>query len=378
MSEDDLAPIIYTKWPSSNGTEPNATLWPNGYDIPARPSWLNTTVVDEVFGFGEKYNRRPPVFPKYPLAYNTILNSSVGYFDSLYLLAASASSSYMLCSIRESLTPNCSTIYQASLSGGSLESRCEDASDDLAYSKSDPKATNGVLSSDWINVAISWATSLSLNAGISDGKAANARLLSQLIPTARSLDPSLPSIAEALAVLAGSTLLTSSRDSPFIHFWNYSTTVPTLAVPQFQGFNASVQTQDYASGGTQRWQGIFYAVLSIVFLTNLFCLGYFLVQGGLVTDFIEPQNMFCLSLNSPPSRRLDGSCGGGPEREQFRTKWYIGCEEEREHFFIQEGEVQPEPRQPRRRRGGLADDDGMLGSPLTNMYTKLSKRSSML
>lgn len=376
--------MVYSTWPEARGKEPDATAWPNTYKIPTRPSWLNVTVVDEVFGFGEKYNRRHPVFPKYPLPYNTILNSTVGYFDSLYMLATSATSSFMLCSIRQSLTPNCSTIYRASLSGGSLESQCEKANDDLAYSKSDPKATNGVLSSDWINVAISWATSLSLNSGISDGNASNARLLTQLIPTARSLDPSLPSIGEALAVLAGSTLLTSSRDAPFIHFWNYSaTTIHTLAVPQYQGFNASVQTQDYASGGTQQWQGVFYTVLATVFFTNVFCLGYFLIQGGLVTDFIEPQNMFCLSVNSPPSRRLEGSCGGGPKREQFRTKWYIGYEEEREHFFIHEGDVQPKPHRPwrRRLRGGPAgadEEDEMHGSPLTNMYTKLSNGSSLL
>ena len=386
MSKDELAPIIYSEWPESNGTVPNTTTWPNAYNIPARPSWLNATAVDDVFGFGEKYNRRHPVFPKYPKEYNTILNSTVGYFDSLYLLAASATSSYMLCSIRQSLTPNCSTIYRASLSGGSLKTRCEDPTDDLAYSHSDPKATNGVLSSDWINVAISWATSLSLNAGISDGNAANARLLSQLIPSTSSLDPSKPSIAEALAVLAGSTLLTSSRDAPFIHFWNYSTTVPTLAVPQYQGFNASVQTQDYASGGTQRWQGIFYAVLALVFFTNVFCLLYFLYYRRFVTDFIEPENNFCLALSSPPPRRrLAGSYGGGPEKEQFGIPWFIGGDPHRGHF-IHEGEPQPAPPRSQRRRRfwgrRTADDDDheeiLGGSPLTNMRNKMSKRKSML
>lgn len=386
MSQAELAPLVYTLWPYFNGTQPNVTLWPNEHGIPLRPSWVNKTVVDEVFGWGEKYNRRPPVFPKLPNAYNTILNHTVGYYDSLYMLATSASQSYSLCSIRQSLTPNCSTLYTASLSGGTLESRCEDLSDALAYSKSDSKATNGVLNSDWINVAISWATSLSLNAGISDGKAANARLLSQLIPSNRELDPSLPSIAEALAVLAGSTLLTSTRDAPFIHFWNYSTSIHVLEVPQYQGFNASLQTQSYASGGTQRWQNIFYAVLATVFFTNIFCLIYFLVQGEMVTDFIEPQNMFCLSLNSPPSQRLAGSCGGGPEREQFRTRWAIGHEKEHDHFFVTESDVQPAPRRRSGRwglgrgGGGPADDDDheMMGTPLTNMYTKLSQRKSFL
>lgn len=392
MNQTELEPLVYTLWPYWNKTQPNATLWPNEHGIPLRPSWLNKTVVDEVFGFGKKYNRRHPVFPKLPLPYNTILNSTVGYFDSLYMLATSASESYMLCSIRQSLTPNCSTMYTASLSGGLLESRCEDPSDALAYSKSDPKATNGVLNSDWINIAISWATSLSLNAGISDGKAANARLLSQLIPPARALEPSLPSIAEALAVLAGSTLLTSTRDAPFIHYWNYSTSIHVLEEPQYQGFNASLQTQSYASGGTQRWQNIFYAVLATVFFTNVFCLVYFLVQGEMVTDFIEPQNMFCLSLNSPPSQRLEGSCGGGPEKRQFHTRWRIGQEVENEHFFVRESDVQPAPRRRRSGRwgwgwgwggGGAAAnvvDDEMMGTPLTNasMYMKLSKRKSIL
>lgn len=387
MTKEELAPLVLTTWPAYKNVTIDTTMWPKNYSIPAPPSWLNKTAVDDVFGFGEKYNRRHPVFPKYPLPYNTILNSSIGYFDSLYMLATSATNMSMLCSIRQSLTPNCSTIYRASLSGGSLESRCEDPTDPLPYSKSDPNATNGVLNSDWINVAISWATSLSLNAGISDGNAANARLLSQLIPTARSLDPSLPSIAEALAVLAGSTLLTSSRDAPFIHFWNYSTTIPTLAVPQYQGFNASLLTQDYASGGTQRWQNMFYVILATVFFTNVFCLVYFLVQGEMLTDFIEPQNMFCLALNSPPSRLLDGSCGGGPEKNQFRTKWAIGCEAEHDHLFFQEGKYQPDLHPSgrqlgrwRRRVGGgsMEEDDEMLGSPLTNMYTKLSKRRSIL
>lgn len=382
MTEDELAPMIYAKWPGAHGQVIDPKTKPNDYHVPTRPNWLNHTAVDDVFGFGEKYDRRHPVFPKLPQPYNTILNRTDSWIDSFYMLATSPTSSYMLCSFRQSLTPDCSTIYRASLSGGSLESRCGDDRDALAYSKSDPKATNGVLNKDWINIGWDWALALALDAGSNDANASLPRLLSQLIPTAPSLNPSLPSIAEALAVLAGSTLLSSSRDSPFIHFWNYSETVPVLKEAQYQGCNASVRTQDYASGGTQRWQRLFYTVLATVFFINVLCLGYFLVQGGFVTDFIEPSNMFCLSVNSPPSRRLEGSCGGGPEKEQFRTKWFIGCDKEREHFFVHEGKVQPHPRRsprrPWRHHAGLEDDDEMLGSPLVNMYTKLSKESSLL
>lgn len=375
MTEDELKPMVYTAWPEGVGKAINASMWPAGYDIPATPSFINKTAVDDVFGFGEQYGRAHPVFPKYPIPYNTILNTTLQYVDSIYLLATSQTSSYMLCSIRSSQTPNCSTEYRASLSGGSLSSRCEDAKDHLAYHRSDPDATNGVLNKDWINVAVDWALALSLNAGISDGKASNARLLTQLIPTSDVLDPSLPTIAEALAVLAGSTLLMSAIDAPFIHYWNYSTTVPTLAIPQYQGFNATLRSQDYASGGTQRWQSIFYIILVLVFATNIFCLVYFIVRGGLVTDFIEPQNTFALALNSPPSRRLDGACGGGPEKEQLRTNYYIRLDRDHDHLFIQEGEIQPVPKMKKPSSLELE----MQGSPVANMYTRLStKRTSLL
>jgi len=255
-----------------------------------------------------------------------------------------------------------------------MNAHCEDPEDRLAYGKSSANATDGVVLKDWASVATLWATSLSLNAGITDGAASNARLLSQLIPTQQALDPSLPSIAEALAVLSGCTLLMSSLDSPFIHFWNYSTTVATLNEPQYQGFRAALRTRDYASGGTQRWQGIFYIVLFLTFATNLFCLIYFLVRHGLVTDFIEPQNLFALSLNSPSSYALDGACGGGPEGEQLLMDWHIKMDHEREHFYIQNGRGPP----PLKRRRTRPLDFEMHTSPVIQTYTKLSSRHSSI
>lgn len=375
MQEEELTPIVYSQWPSGNGTAMNVTGWPAGFDIPSYPSWLNQTPVDDLFGFGEKYGRRHPVFSKLPKAYNTVLNSTGWYIDSIYLLAASATGEYTMCSLRGSVTTVCSTRYHASLSGGNMSAQCEDQQDNLAYIKSYTNATDGVISKDWATVADQWATSLSLNAGITDGAASNARLLSQLIPTKQALDPSLPSIAEALAVLSGCTLLLGSTDSPFIHFWNYSTTVATLAEPQYQAFRAALQTREYTSGGTQQWQGIFYIVLFLTFATNVFCLVYFLVRHGLVTDFIEPQNLFSLSLNSPPSHALDGACGGGPEGEQLIMNWHIKMDREHEHFYIQSG--QGPPKITRRRTRPL--DFEMETSPVLKTYTKLSSRhSSML
>ncbi|KAL9011317.1 MAG: hypothetical protein Q9173_003827 [Seirophora scorigena] len=375
VDREELASMVYSEWPLGNGTAINVTGWPTGFDIPLYPSWLNSTPqVDNLFGFGEKYGRRPPVFPKLPVPYNTVLNTTGWFTDSIYLLATSPSGEYTMCSLRASLTTQCSTEYSAQISGGEMRARCEDAEDELAYGKWYHNATDGVIAKDWASVAAEWGRALSLNTGITDGAASNARLLSQLIPSAQDLNPSLPSIAEALAVLSGSTLLLSSSDSPFIHFWNYSTTVATLEEPQYQAFHADLRFKDFASGPTQAWQNIFFVVLSLTFATNVFCLGFFLVHHGLVTDFIEPQNLFSLSLNSPPSQALDGACGSGPEGEQLIMKWHIKMDKQREHFYIENGEGPP----PMKRHKTRPLDFEMDTSPTVNAYNKLSSRHSSL
>ncbi|KAL8668020.1 MAG: hypothetical protein Q9168_007108 [Polycauliona sp. 1 TL-2023] len=374
MRQEELDPMVYSAWPEGNGSATNLTGWPNDFGVPLWPSYLNSTPVDDLFGFGEKYGRRHPVFSKYPIAYNTVLNHTGWYTDSIYILATSGGGNYTMCAMKASLTTHCSTKYHARQSGGVMEAHCEDPKDELAYGKSYDNATDGVIKKDWAAVATEWAMALSLNAGISDGAASNARLLSQLIPTSQALDPSLPSIAEALAVLSGNTLLLSSIDTPYIHFWNYSTTVSFLEEPQYQSFRATLRTTDYASGGTEPWQGIFYVVLFLTFATNVFCLIYFVVRHGLVTDFIEPQNLFTLSLNSPPSHALDGACGGGPEGDQLIMNWHVKMDHEREHFYIHNGTGQPSiTRRPTRPL-----DFEMDTSPIVDTYTKLSSRHSSI
>jgi hypothetical protein len=64
---------------------------------------------------------------------------------------------------------------------------------------------------------------------------------------------------------------------------------------------------------------------------------YFLLRSGLVTDYTEPQNLFALAVNSPPSDRLAGSCGAGPEGEMLIVDWYVKQEEDTNHFYIKEG-----------------------------------------
>ena len=119
--------------------------------------------------------------------------------------------------------------------------------------------------------------------------------------------------------------------------WNYSS--PILVDPQYQAFNATLRRQEYMSGGQHSWQKLFYVVLAAVFLTNVFCLLYFAFKGNHITDFIEPQNLFSLSLNSPPSAVLDGNCGGNIEKEQFNANWRIMHDKERDHLYIESSGV---------------------------------------
>lgn len=183
---------------------------------------------------------------------------------------------------------------------------------------------------DWYNVGQSALTAMSLNTGVTDGAAANSRLLTQLMLKDKDLNPALPSPAEALAVMIGCTLLMSADGSPFVEFWNY--TVATLSPGEYQSFDAVFQGQEYTSGGVQPYQKAFHIVLVAVFLLNLFVLIYLLKHKGLVTDFSEPPNLFSLAVNSPPSTLLAGSCGGGPHGKQYEVNWAI--QSEGEHLYM--------------------------------------------
>jgi hypothetical protein len=379
MNKSEISPLIYVEWPGANWT--NST-WPLDqkiawYAVPLlfliqpafsvlliyfRPGYetdvtqafqtspyLNSTVVDDIFQWGNTTGKPPPVFPMLPLDYNSIHNITVGALgESNYLLLKSAATpDYTLCRIRSWTSPSCNTEYNVSgTTGGHLESHCEDDSDKLAYIKSTPTAPlpgqqNFKFSTDYRNVGSQWQLALSLNTGISNANASSSRLLSQLVPTFDlswekvQLRPLQPSIAEYLAVMAGNTLLLSSTDSTFYHFWDAPSTILDPGV--YEPFNATLASQQYTSGYTAKWQGMFYIVLLLVFVTNVFCLVYFFLRSGLVTDYTEPQNLFALAINSPPSRRLSGSCGAGPRGEELNVDWHVQNDENSNHFFIKEG-----------------------------------------
>ncbi|TVY36497.1 hypothetical protein LSUB1_G006791 [Lachnellula subtilissima] len=353
MNAKELAPLVYDQWPHHSDA-PADQIGQPGHDedlIPVRPSkFLNTTVVDDIFEWGESetYSRQPPIFAKFPIEYNSIVNISAKAMDyasrdSIYLLIKApdiSTQNYTLCRIRSFLSPNCSTHYNVSgKTGGKLISNCEDPNDENAYYRSAPDAPTVGKAPDWMDVGSTWMSALSLGTGITNANASISRLLSQLVIVEEDgvpleLKPVMPSLAESLAVLAGSTLLVSSTDATFKHSWNYSS--PILEGQQMS-FSASLASQEYTSGPTQNWQSMFYLVLLLVFCTNVFCLIYFIMRAGLVTDYTEPQNLFALAVNSPPSKHLEGSCGTGPEGDQFNVDWHVSQEDASGHFFIKNG-----------------------------------------
>ncbi|KAF1812602.1 hypothetical protein P152DRAFT_514211 [Eremomyces bilateralis CBS 781.70] len=344
MKERELEPIVYEAWPNANisglaqgwheSKLANITDWPQ----------INRTVVDEVFGWGPENGQYPPIFPKYPEDYNTVLNNTFRYGrDSIYLLGRGSPSfatnqSYVLCQLRTYQTAKCSTTFSAASSGTKLEAECAD-DNERAYKHFNPlfPAGNATASKDWPWVASGIGSALALNAGISDANAATARLLMQLAmsDSMTTLDPARPSLAESLAVLTGASVLMGAKDTPFHPGFEY--TLPPdlhniLPSPIYQEFMALIRSQQYASGGTLSGQQAFHVVLLLVFLSNFTILIYFLFhRGRLIKDFFDPTNLFAVAVNSQPPKTMSGTSGDGPSGEQMRAPWYIS--EEEKHWY---------------------------------------------
>ncbi|CEL03776.1 hypothetical protein ASPCAL04919 [Aspergillus calidoustus] len=395
MTKTELKPIVYDEWPNTEGKFDPVT-WTTEVpgNVPPPADWHNRTVVDDIFGFGPDYpGYYAPIFGKLPKPHNTILNVTGQYLPgAIYLLGAAPEDvqpPYVLCSLRAKQSPACSTQYKATATGSELSTRCEDGHS-LQYNVRNPDTPTEIWTPDWKSIASEWAFTISLNAGITDGASMNARLLMQFFPKTPWLDPNLPSISEALAVLAGNTLLMSSQNAPFVHFWNYTAhEAPDNILPEpvTQSFNATLRSVEYASGGTQRWQGIFYPILIFAFITSALCLAFLIleVRGKQITDFTEPQNLFALAMNSPSTSRLQGACGSGPEGRQLKERWYVAMEEHDEHYYIQPKAEENTPRVSIHRSPSVDDiemeEHGPLktaatSSPAMDEYRRLSSRKS--
>jgi hypothetical protein len=361
VSENHLAPLIFEKWRLTNETL-NHTSWPAQLQFTdTHPSpYLGGTSLDDIFEWGEKYGDYswPPVFMRLPQAFNTMVNGTGGDGQSygrssVYILGKGNSTDsgedpaacldYFLCQLQVSQTPYCYTSYQASGQGAVLEAACDDSPPSghtMRYIEGEKNAPSSRVFADrdWANVASEMALALSLNDGSFEGKSSNARLLSQLLLRQPILDPERPSLAEALAVMSGCTLLQSTLDAPFIHYWKYNESTSTLGELHpgvVEYFNASISAQNYASGGTSKYQNVFHLVLLGVFALNVLALVYFATHKTWYVDLSEPPNLFSLAVNSPPSDAFSGCCGTGPTGKDYGVSWTLG--QDQGHVFVHSG-----------------------------------------
>lgn len=234
MDKDELAPIIYDTW---NSEIVNISNWIVG-GLADNATTTNKTKVDDIFGWNAEVRiNYPPVFAKYPKPFNTIMNHTSDPWGrpAIYLLGQGGADSgvnttgmYSLCRIDLSISPGCSTMYQARSGGGTMEALCEDKADDMAYNKHHPDAQWKKSVANWKDIGFDWSNALSLHTGLVDAAASNSRLLTQLMlnPTNSDpknlevdLNPNLPSMGEALAVMSGCTMLKSMMDAPFSMEW---------------------------------------------------------------------------------------------------------------------------------------------------------------
>ena len=365
VSEEQISPLVFSTWNMTD--EPlNQTTWPAQLKFSeSRPSpYLNGTDMDDIFGWGEKYGDYawPPIFMKLPEDYNTLVNGTgnggMQYGrSSVYILGKAHSTDvqsdsskgldYFLCQLQVSQSPYCYTSYQASGQTAVLEAVCDEhdtPTGSMRYIESKQgiaaPSGNATISRDWPMVGSEMVHALALNDGAFDGKSANARLLSQLMLREPRLDPAKPSLAEALAVLAGNTLLQSTLDAPFIHYWEYADALSSngiLLSPDGAPatFNAKIRAQEYASGGTSHYQKAFLTVLLGVFALNFGAFGYFALHKTWYKDFSEPQNLFTLAVNSPPSEAFSGCCGTELQGRDYGVTWTL--ESDGGHVFVHGG-----------------------------------------
>jgi hypothetical protein len=180
-----------------------------------------------------------------------------------------------------------------------------------------PFKTAGFLGALWGSLALvsklliccaNGHVTVDLNGGMYMNNASNARLLTDLVLLEPQLLHNMPSIAEALAVYASSTLVAGSLSSTYSHTWPYDKDEHILPEPGlYESFTATYRTQQYISA-PQPDLGMpltifYYAVLVLALVLSLVCVVYH-VRNKMVTEFTDPQNMFSMATNSPPSRVL--------------------------------------------------------------------------
>lgn len=92
-------------------------------------------------------------------------------------------------------------------------------------------------------------------------------------------------------------------------------------------------------------------------------------------DVSEPSNLFSLAINSPPSKELAGSCGGGPTGKQFRSAWKL--QEEHGHVYMESLENRSgEETITMRRRRRLSEGFDIMMTPVRKARQSFNERVS--
>ncbi|KAF2734846.1 hypothetical protein EJ04DRAFT_543335 [Polyplosphaeria fusca] len=330
---EELAPIVYETWPQATMSEHINTAIQKDFTT------NNRTVLDEIFDWQDISpddvftTRARPVFYKFPMPANTILNHTAGSWgrSEAYLLGRHPDpnrTDYFVCSLKMQILSTCSTRYNASASGQTLEVFCDEEHRDMAYRPHILDRPDYRDVQEWISTAFSVLNAMSLNMGVLDGNASTPRTLTSLQLQEPRLNDSLPSPAEALVSMSLCTALNLIKGVPYVDFWNY--TFFNLSKAQYQTFNASIQVSQYMSGGTVAYQKGFFVVLASVFLMNVLILAYFATVTRLrfITDICEPVVLFLLGYQSTPEnlfRKDDGSKLG---KALYSVPWLVKSRDE--------------------------------------------------
>lgn len=330
----ELEPIVYETWPNAVKME-NTSMAVNYWPIQAFPQGTNSnnkTVLDEMFGWRDEDEDRSmsrPVFLKFPIDANTIANhSATSPRPAAYLLGKAPDATtddYFLCSMKTELTTACTTRYNASSQGQSLEALCD--KDDDSEVPSQASGGNNTALSGWLGMAYDLLNSISLNNGVFDGDASTARILTQLQLKEPALNKTLPSPAEGLASIMMCTVLDLTPNFPFTVSEGVS--AADLAETPLQYFNASIRVAQYMSGGEKTYQKAFLVVLALTLLLNIFILIYlgFVLRVRLIIDLCEPLVLFIIGYHSAPGNIFGEASLQGPKGDDWGREWVVKRED---------------------------------------------------
>ncbi|RSL76652.1 hypothetical protein CEP51_009765 [Fusarium floridanum] len=334
MEEDELIPLIYTNFSHSrkNGFE--------AWDQEEITEWHNSTVVDDLFRWGSKYRRRRPVFEHLPKPGTIVYHRPNSLFDGIndagYLIFRNIEpdGNYTLCQMRSWLSTDCSTHLRVSGVGlRGMTAHCGDDYDNAyRYDSSVYEASDGIeIPQLWPSMLDIWGTAVASEQPLTDQFSLFPFFISSTLPTPE-LPSNSPTTSEYLSLLLLSTLTLAAEDTQLRHTWShglgkdfdiFNETTFAHNFNTVETFRALVQSQEYTSGHTENWQGVFYLVLGLAFVLNLMCLGYLIHCFGLISDITEPQNHFCLAMSSPPSSRVDGSYPDQLDKQHLKVSWRV-------------------------------------------------------